>query len=335
MSEADALLAALRQQAEGATVLNIAFIGVANGLFDAYAATPAGPEALAARLGLDPGYLRRWSDAAYAFGLLDGEDDALHPSPAGALYRKGGPGWAMAAAGALSAHMADRVVGLMRSGERPGEVLLEEQASIAPLFGPMLEQGFSPMLQGPVLSAVPVFEELLQDDALVIDLGCGNGWYLRVLAARFPGIEGLGVDGMAENIAGAEASAAAAGLGGRLRFVQGDVLSLGPTRPAAIIAMNRAMHHVWDRRDDVLRAIFQRLTPGGAAVLWEPAWPAEVRSLRQQGRPGLAWNNLIEHAQGNHLLRPDELVAAAEAAGLQPTVFPVGADVLVVARRPA
>lgn len=335
MTESEALLATLRQQAEGATQLNIAFIGVANGLFDAYAAAPDRPESLAARLGLDPRYVRRWSDAAYAFGLLDGEDDALHPSPMGALYRKGGPGWAMAAAGALSAHMADRVVGLMRTGERPGEVLLEEQASIAPLFGPMLEQGFTPLLQGPVLQGVPVFDELLQDDALVIDLGCGNGWYLRVLAARYPGIEGLGVDGMAENIAGAEATAAAAGLGDRLRFVQGDVLSLGPTRPAALIAMNRAMHHVWDRHDDVLRAIVQRLKPGGAAVIWEPAWPADVRSLRREGRPGLAWNNLIEHAQGNHLLRPDELVAAAEAAGLQATVYPVGADVLVVARRPA
>ena len=335
MHEIDDLHANLRRHAEGATTLNIAFIGVANGLFDAFAAAPASPEAIAARLSLDPGYLRRWADAAYAFGLLDGEDDALHPSPAGALYRSGGAGWSMAAGGALGAHMADRFVGLMRSGERPGEVLLEEQASVAALFGPMLEQGFGPMLRGPVLSAVTVFDELLQNDALVIDLGCGNGWYLRVLAERFPQMRGLGIDGMGENIAGAEASAASAGLSDRLRFLRGDVLSLEPTEPAAIVAMNRALHHVWDRHDDVMRAIFDRLKPGGAAVIWEPAWPADPRSLRHEGRPGLAWNNLIEHGQGNHLLRPDQILEAAAAAGLVGAAHPVGADVVVVARRPA
>jgi SAM-dependent methyltransferase len=335
MTESDALLATLRQQAEGATQLNLAFIGVANGLFDALAAEAGSPEGLAARLGYDPAYLRRWCDAAYAFGLLDGEDDALHPSPMGALYRSGQPGWAMAAGGALSAHMAERVAGLMRTGERPGEALLEEKASIAALFGPMLEQGFSPMLGGPVLRAVPVFQELLQNDALVIDLGCGNGWYLRVLAQRFPALRGLGIDGMAENIDGATASAEAAGLSARLRFLRGDVLSLGPTEPATLIAMNRALHHVWDRQSDVMAAIFDRLKPGGAAVIWEPAWPADPRSLRTEGRPGITWNNILEHAQGNHLLRPDEIAAAAAAAGLVPTIHPVGFDVVVVARRPA
>jgi SAM-dependent methyltransferase len=216
-----------------------------------------------------------------------------------------------------------------------GEALLEEKASIAALFGPMLEQGFSPMLGGPVLRAVPVFDELLQNDALVIDLGCGNGWYLRVLAQRFPALRGLGIDGMAENIDGATASAEAAGLSARLRFLRGDVLSLGPTEPATLIAMNRALHHVWDRQIDVMAAIFDRLRPGGAAVIWEPAWPADPRSLRTEGRPGITWNNILEHAQGNHLLRPDEIAAAAAAAGLVPTIHPVGFDVVVVARRPA
>ena len=28
--------------------------------------------------------------------------------------------------------------------------------------------------------------------ARLVDLGCGNGWYLRALARRFPGLRGVG-----------------------------------------------------------------------------------------------------------------------------------------------
>ena len=59
-------------QMQGAMSLSIAFIGISNGLFSSLAEmAQAGLEELSAKTGLDSGYLHRWCDAAFSFGLLD------------------------------------------------------------------------------------------------------------------------------------------------------------------------------------------------------------------------------------------------------------------------
>ena len=51
-----------------------------------------------------------------------------------------------------------------------------------------------------ILPNVPVFSEANQKGGVAVDLGCGNGWYLRKMAKRFPQLRGVGLDGFAENI---------------------------------------------------------------------------------------------------------------------------------------
>jgi hypothetical protein len=58
----DELRAMVMGQAQGAAALNLAFVGVANGLFAALA-QPRSVEELAEHSGLDLGYLRRWCEA--------------------------------------------------------------------------------------------------------------------------------------------------------------------------------------------------------------------------------------------------------------------------------
>ena len=336
---ADDLKTQFRQQSQAALSLNIAYIGVVSGLFSTLHSLGTAPStALAEAAKLDPGYVLRWCDAAYAFGYLDVVGEAFRLTPMGEAMRPEAPDtlMPMAVQSILSAHMAERAAGLMRTGERPGEQVLAERETVLPWFGPMLEANFAPMFERTICPAVPAFADVDARGGLAVDLGCGNGWYLRALARRCGKLRGLGIDGFQENTTQAQALAAQHGLGERLRFIHGDLHALALDEPADLIAMNRALHHVWEKDTATLFAWLRaNLKPGGYVVIWEPAWPEERTALREPSRKALAFQNLSEHVQGNHFLRPDEIQAAFAQAGLpsQVHLFAQGNEAVVVAQR--
>ena len=198
----------------------------------------------------------------------------------------------------------------------------------------MLEASFGPVFEGTILPAVPVFAEVGGRGGLAVDLGCGNGWYLRRLAKRFPKLRASASTASRRTSARHERPAAE-GLGERLDFRAGDLHHFAVDRPADLIAMNRALHHVWDQKENVARILDAHLAPGGAVVIWEPAWPDDRAELRTPPRRGMAVQNLSEHVQGNHFLRPAEIEAALGSVGLETEVFRFreGAEAVVVGRR--
>jgi trans-aconitate methyltransferase len=148
-------------------------------------------------------------------------------------------------------------------------------------------------------------------------------------------LRGLGIDGFDENIAQAEDAARRAGMANRLKFIQGDIHGLALDEPADLIAMNRALHHVWEKDTDALFTWLRtNLKPSGVVAIWEPAWPADRAALRAPSRKAMAFQNLTEHVQGNHFLRPDEIEAAFARAGMhsQLYLFAQGNEALVLAR---
>ncbi|MFN3398017.1 MAG: hypothetical protein ACK4ZS_05710 [Sulfurimicrobium sp.] len=214
----DELKTQFRQQSRAALSLNIAYIGVVNGLFSTlHALGAASAAALAEAARLDPAYVLRWCDAAYAFDYLDADGDAFRLTPMGQAMRPDAPDtlMPMAVQSILSAHMAERAAGLMRTGERPGEQVLAERETVLPWFGPMLEANFTALFERTICPAVPAFADVDARAGLAVDLGCGNGWYLRALARRCGTLRGLGIDGFQENITQAQALAARDGLAGR------------------------------------------------------------------------------------------------------------------------
>ena len=323
--------------AQGAMSLNIAFIGVSGGLFEALANAPGTASEVAARASADEGYVRRWCDAAYAFGLLDCQGDAFSLTELGHAFRPSAPDTLMpfAVGAVLGAHMSERAATLLKTGERPGEKVLAERESILPWFGPMLEANFGVLFERQVLPALDVYRALDEKGGVAVDLGCGNGWYLRKLAQRYPHVRCVGLDGFDENIRHATEAAEKAGLADRVTFRAGDIHHYTLPDKVNVLAMNRALHHVWDRKDEVFAKMRDALVPGGSAVIWEPRWPDERSSLRDPRRRPMAFQNLNEHVQGNHFLRPDEIEAAMRGAGLTPQtfLFAEGAEAVVVGTR--
>ena len=148
----------------------------------------------------------------------------------------------------------------------------------------------------------------------------------------------MGLDGFEENIGQATRLAAAEGFGDRLHFASGDAHAFGLEAPADLIAMNRALHHVWEAGGATfIRRLRENLRPGGAAIIWEPNWPADRAALREPARRGLSFQNLSEHVQGNHLLRAEEIAEAFEAERMKSEIyrFSQGQEVVIVARRTA
>ena len=327
-------------QAQGATALYVAYIGVANPLFTTLAKTDmATPAELAEQTGLDPGYVARWCDAAFAFGYLEEVGSQLRMTELGRAFLAETPGTVLpfAVFPMIAAHMTERAATFMKTGERPGERVLAERESILPLFGPMLEHMFGSMFEQQILPHVPVYQETNQKEGLAVDLGCGNGWYLRKMAYQFPHLRGIGLDGIAENITQATELAQHEGLGERLTFDTGDIHQFTISEPVDLIAMNRALHHVWSEKENVFRILKEHLKPGGVAVIWEPNWPQTRAELRNPGKAGMALSNLIEHIQGNHYMRPEEIEAAFHSVDMDTQVylFANGNEAVVVGRKQA
>ena len=318
------------RRAQGALFLNIAYIGVVNHLFAALVKLGKAPvTVLATEAGMDAAYVNRWCDAAYGFELLDEvEKDCFAVTELGRMFLPDTPGSLMpfAVNAVLGAHMAERAAELMPSGERPGEKVLAERKTVLPWFGPMLEGMFGAFLENEIIPGVPAYQEVDARQGLAVDLGCGNGWYLRRLARRLPHLRGIGLDGFDENINQASRLAEAEGTADRIGFKVGDIHRFGIEEKADLIAMNRALHHVWDQKENVFRIIQAHLKADGVAIIWEPNWPKDRALLREPGRRGMAFQNLSEHVQGNHFLQPEEIAAEFARVGMQAEIYLFGEE---------
>lgn len=339
MNETDDLKSLFRKQAQGALSLNIAFIGIVNSLFvNLGRMSDASSRTLAQESSLDPDYVARWCDAAYAFGYLDDDGAGIFRlTRTGEAMCSDSPDSLMplAVGSVLSAHMAERAAECMRTGERPGERVLGERKTILPWFGPMLEANFSPLFEGQILPRIKEFRKVNRKRGLVVDLGCGNGWYLSLLARHFPELKGIGLDGFPENIAQARKHARELRMEDRLTFLEGDIRHYPVKDSVDLFVMNRALHHVWSEKETVFSFFRDHLKPDGAVVIWEPAWPSDRKDLRDPSRRQMAFQGLGEHVQGNRLLNPDEIMKEFDSIGMESEtfLFANGIESVVVARK--
>jgi 2-polyprenyl-3-methyl-5-hydroxy-6-metoxy-1,4-benzoquinol methylase len=107
-----------------------------------------------------------------------------------------------------------------------------------------------------------------QNARRVVDVGCGNGYYLSRLAARNPDKAFIGVDVSAELIAYAQQRHRAPGL----RFEQRDFLRAGAPDCDAII-LRFVLQHLPDL-ESVLRHAAKALRPNGKLIVIDPDFAA-------------------------------------------------------------
>ena len=103
----------------------------------------------------------------------------------------------------------------------------------------------------------------LDAPGVVYDLGCGAGNVTRLLPARWPAAEVVGVDGSAAMLA----TAARTALG--VAWVQADLGEWSAPRPADLIFSNAALHWL-DDHATLFPRLVRSLAPGGVLAVQMP-----------------------------------------------------------------
>ncbi|NBU26252.1 MAG: methyltransferase domain-containing protein, partial [Gammaproteobacteria bacterium] len=168
----------------------------------------------------------------------------------------------------------------------------------------------------------------------VLDVGGGDGTFLRSVARRVPGIE-LALFDLPGVAAQARARFAEAGLAERATVEAGDFSRDPLPRGADLITLVRVLHdHDDPLVERLLAAAFAALPPGGTLLIAEP-----LAGTTGAARMGDAYFGVYLWAMGSGRPRSaDELAAMLRRAGFgpaveRPTRVPLQTRVLL-ARRP-
>jgi SAM-dependent methyltransferase len=238
---------------------------------------PATPATLAARTGTHARYAREWLEQQAVAGLLtvekDGDQDsrvyAIPPATAEVLTDPSSLAYIAPVARMFGAvgPVLPQLLDAYRTG---GGVSWSELGADAREAQADQNRSWFEQELAPALAGVPAVQEVLsRPGARVLDVGCGAGWSALALAAAHPEASVLGVDIDPPTIELANANAAAAALGDRVRFECRDAADL----PAGTFDIAFAFECVHDlpRPVDVLAAARRALVPGGALIVMDEA----------------------------------------------------------------
>ncbi|GAA5137445.1 class I SAM-dependent methyltransferase [Pseudonocardia adelaidensis] len=243
-------------------------IGHRTGLFEAAARGPATSVELAERAGLHERYVREWLGAMVTGGIMEYDPaDGRHRLPAahaalltGATSRNIGP-----VANSLRT-LGTVLPQVERCFAEGGGVPIAEFAAVSVGgLGETWRHVYDEHLVDGFLGRVPGLHDRLRAGARVLDLGCGTGHAVNVMAREFPDSTFDGLDIATAAIDDAEAERAAMALP-NAAFAVGDAAELAPDRPYDVITAFDAVHDQ-AAPEVVLRRIRDALAPGGVFVM--------------------------------------------------------------------
>jgi ubiquinone/menaquinone biosynthesis C-methylase UbiE len=249
----------------GAMLALMLSVGHRVGLFDAMAgmARSTSPQ-IARAAGLDERYVREWLAAMTVGGIVDHDPQTmtfvLPPERAAWLTRAAGAdNLAMQAQwlGVL-APVEDQIVDCFRHG---GGVPYSRYPRLQEFIGEAGGAVADATLLQSVLPLVPGLIGRLHQGIDVLDVGCGPGRGLILMADAFPASRFVGLDISDQGLAAGAAEAARKGLG-NVRFEKRDAATLEGSEQFDVITTFDAVHDQ-AHPDRVLRGIFQALRPDG------------------------------------------------------------------------
>ncbi|MDX1658398.1 MAG: class I SAM-dependent methyltransferase [Nitriliruptorales bacterium] len=247
-------------------------IGRRTGLFEAAAEGPATSAGLADRAGLHERYVREWLGAMVTGGVIDYDADAgVYRLPAEhAACLTGGGANDLAPFARLNTHLAKHVADITEAFREGGGVPYQEyRPEFTDVMDGLGRGGLDEALLSDWLPLVPDVVERLTAGARVVDVGCGTGHAIVLMAEAFPRSEFVGIDIAADAIEQARAEAVAAGVD-NVRFEVEDAADLTADEPFDVAFVFDAIHDQVEPAT-VLANIRRALTSDGVFLMFEPA----------------------------------------------------------------
>lgn len=271
-------------------------IGERLGLYKALVAGPMSSAELAAKTSTDERYVREWlaSQAAGGYVTYDERSNkfSLSEEQAFALANEDSPAYLPGAfelaLGSLAA--VPRIAESFRTGAGMGWHEHEERVfhGCEKFFRP----GYAANLVSSWIPALQDVKQKLEAGARVADVGCGEGASTVLMAKAFPKSSFFGFDYHDKSVAAARASAARAGVAGRVTF---DVAKAKeyPGKDYDFVAVFDCLH---DMGDPVGAAthVRQSLAKDGAWMIVEPFSNDELKdNLNPVGRVYYSFSTLL------------------------------------------
>ncbi len=257
---------------EGAIAL-MTSIGHRTGLFDAMAGLPPSTsEQITLAAGLNERYVREWLGAMLVGGIVEHDPEEgtyyLPQEHAAFLTRAASPDNIAAFAQyiPLLGSVEDGIVESFKNGGGvPYSAFLRFQEVMAEDSG----QTVLPALTEHILPLVPGLVERLENGIDVLDVGCGSGRALNLMARTFPNSRFLGYDLSEKAIARARAEAAENGAA-NVRFEVKDAATLDEETRYDLITTFDAVHDQ-AKPAEVLKGIANALKEGGVYLMQDIA----------------------------------------------------------------
>lgn len=237
---------------------------------------------------LDLDILQSLCDALFSFQILDKKDGRYTLTATGESLARVGRGWFDGVYG-YQALMND-LEPLLRKQHEYGRDVKRRSDFIARGSGEVENWLYFPL-------AVDAIRR--RGCTTVLDLGCGEGTFIRTLCTSLPNVHARGIDVAPEPIEEGRAKAAAAGLQDRTEFIVADISQIDrvpePLRHVEIATVFFVLHELlfWgeQRVVDFLMA-FRRLFPGVPLMIFELDRPTPEQMRK---RPGMAVPYFLHH----------------------------------------
>ncbi len=244
-------------------------IGHRTGLFDTLGElAPSTSQEIADAASLNERYVREWLGATLTGGIVecdaDGERFWLPPEHAMWLTREGTPDNVAVYAQYIPQFGAveDRIIDCFRNG---GGVPYSAYKRFHQIMAEDSGQTVVAVLTGKILPLVPGLIESLQDGIEVLDVGCGSGRALNLMATMFPNSRFMGYDLSEEAISNARSGACERGLT-NVTFEREDLTTFEIPAQYDLITAFDAIHDQ-ARPDRVLVAVSKTLKPDGVFLM--------------------------------------------------------------------
>jgi len=266
----------------GAALALMTSIGHRTGLFDVLSGLRRGDSTtIAAEAGLDERYVREWLGAMVTGGIVEYRREtgeySLPAEHAACLTREARPNNMAATCQwiPLLGSVEDEIVGCFENG---GGVPYSAYERFHAVMAEESDQTVVAVLLDAILPGVPGVVQALEAGIDVLDVGCGSGRALNLMAATYPKSRFTGYDLSPEGIAAAKAEAAERGLE-NVHFELRDVSELEVADRFDLITAFDAIH---DQAQPalVLSGIARALRQGGLFLMQDIAGTSDVHKDR-------------------------------------------------------